>query len=417
MRFQPSGLWRQETFLKLWTSQTLSYAGSHIHLLAVPLVAALLLDATPLQMGVLVSSGGVPAIVVGLFAGIWIDRMPKRSVLIGAAWGHVLAFSLIAAAAWLGFLSIPLLVAVAFVLGGLRLISDVTYRAYLPSLVQRGQLIEANSKIEMGRSTGEIALPGLTGALVQVVSAPFTLAVGAVAYAASALSLHRMRSPEAAATSARSGLSVRGELREGLSFVMGNPILRALVVAAAMVGGFNAVLESAGLLYLVRHLGSQPRPHRAGVLHQRRRMADRGLACEAGDAEGGSRQVGGGWRVSHGRQRRDNSIGRWVNGCCDHIAGWGHVPVRGGSRHLHHRTGEPATEHDPGPFAGKGERYAKGGLLGGHPHRSPGRSGALGQTLGLRLTLFVGAGGELLTGAFLLYSAVSAVRELPPNQD
>ena len=258
MHFRPSGLWRQETFLKLWASQTLTSAGFQIHLLAVPLAAALLLDATPLQMGILVSFGGAPAIVVGVFAGIWIDRTPKRSVLIAAAWGHMLALVLIAAAAWLGFLSIPLLFGVAFALGGLRFISDVTYRAYLPSLVQRGQLIEANSKIEMGRSTTEIAGPGFTGILVQVVSAPFTLAVGAVAYAASALSLHRMRPQPDLAPRAASALSVRSELREGLGFVMGSPVLRALTIAAGMVGGFNALQESAGLLYLVRHLDLTP---------------------------------------------------------------------------------------------------------------------------------------------------------------
>ena len=163
MRFLPSGLWRQETFLKLWASQTLTHAGFQMQYLAVPLVAALLLDATPLQMGILASFGGAPAIVVGVFAGIWIDRRSKRAVLIGAAWGNALAFLVIATSAWLGFLSIPLLFAVAFALGGLRFIVDVTYRAFLPSLVLRTQLIEANSKLEVGRSATEIGGPGSPG--------------------------------------------------------------------------------------------------------------------------------------------------------------------------------------------------------------------------------------------------------------
>ena len=415
MHFRPSGLWRQETFLKLWASQTLSYAGSHIHLLAVPLVAALLLDATPLQMGVLVSSGGVPAIVVGLFAGIWIDRMPKRFVLIGTAWGHVLAFVLIAAAAWLGFLSIPLLVAVAFVLGGLRLISDVTYRAYLPSLVQRGQLIEANSKIEMGRSATEVALPGLTGALVQVVSAPFTLAVGALAYAASALSLHRMRSPEAAATLARSGLSVRGEVREGLGFVMGSPILRALAIAAAMFGGVNALLESAGLLYMVRHLDLTP-----GLIGLVLSASGVGWLVGASLAKQTTRRVGLG---------KSAAAGVFLTGIADLI-----IPLAGGPAAVvimllagatflfgagivTYIIGRVSLQQSMTPerLQGRVNVVLRVAFLGAIPIGAL-AGGALGETIGLRPTLFVGAGGELLTGAFLLYSAVSAVRELPPSR-
>ncbi len=412
LRFRPSGLWRQDTFLKLWASQTFSYAGFQVHILAAPLVAALLLDATPLQMGILVSFGGVPAIVVGLFAGIWIDRTPKRSVLIATAWGHVLALALITAAAWLGFLSIPLLFAVAFALGGLRLISDVAYRAYLPSLVQRGQLIEANSKIEMGRSTTEIAVPGLTGALVQVVSAPFTLAVGAVAYAASALSLQRMRPPEAAATRAGSGLSVRGELREGLGFVMGNPILRALAVAAAMFGGFNALLESAGLLYMVRYLGLTP-----GLIGLVFSVSGIGWLVGASLAKQATRRVGLG---------RSAAAGVFLMGIADLI-----IPLAGGPATVvlvllagssflfgaglvTYIIGRVSLQQSmtPDRLQGRVNVVLRVAFLGAIPLGAL-AGGALGQTVGLRPVLFVGVGGELLTGAFLLYSAVSAVREPP----
>ena len=415
MRFRPSGLWRQETFLKLWASQTSTYAGFQVQLLGVPLVAALLLDATPLQMGILASFGGAPAIVVGVFAGIWIDRRSKRSVLIAAAWGHVLALSVVAVAAWLGFLSIPLLFAVAFALGGLRFIVDVTYRAFLPSLVQRTQLIEANSKLEMGRSATEIGAPGFTGVLIQFVSAPFTLAVGAAAYAASALSLHRMRPSTDISPRAVSSLSVRDELREGLGFVMGSPVLRALTIAAGMVGASNALLDAVGLLYLVRHLDLTP-----GLIGLVFSGAGVGWLIGASLAKQTTRKVGLG---------RSAAAGLFLMGACDLI-----IPLAGGPMAVVLALVGAATflfgaglvtyiiartslqqSMTPDRLQGRANVVLRMAFLGAIPVGAL-AGGALGETIGLRPTLFVGAGGELLTGVFLLYSAVSAVREPPPEQ-
>ena len=381
-----------------------------------PLAAALLLDATPLQMGILVSFGGAPAIVVGVFAGIWIDRQSKRSVLIGAAWGHALALVLIAVAAWFGFLSVPLLFAVAFALGGLRLISDVTYRAFLPSLVQRGQLIEANSRIEIGRSAAEIAVPGLTGALVQIVSAPFTLAVGAVAYAASALSLHRMRHQTDVSPRAVSSLSVSGELREGLTFVTGSPVLRALTIAAAMVGGSNALLDAVGLLYLVRHLGLTP-----GLVGLVFAISGVGWLAAASLAKQTTRRVGLG---------KSAAAGVFLMGIADVI-----IPLAGGPETVvlallagatflfgaglvTYIIGRTSLQQSmtPDRLQGRVNVVLRMAFLGAIPVGAL-AGGALGETIGLRPTLFVGAGGELLTGAFLLCSAVAAVREPPPVQD
>lgn len=415
MRFRRSGLWRQDTFLKLWASQTFTFAGFQIQLLGVPLVAAFLLDATPLQMGILASFGGAPAIVVGVFAGIWIDRRSKRAVLIGAAWGHVLALLAIAAAAWLGFLSIPLLFAVAFVLGGLRFIVDVTYRAFLPSLVLRSQLIEANSKLEIGRSATEIGVPGFTGALVQVVSAPFTLAMGAAAYAISALSLHRMRPPTDVGPRA-AALNVRSELREGLGFVMRSPVLRALTIAAGMVGGFNALIDSVGLLYLVRHLGFTP-----GLVGLVFSIAGVGWLIGASLAKQTTRRVGLG---------RSTAVGLFLMTAGDVI-----IPLAGGPETVvlalvaggaflfgaglvTYIIGRTSLQQSMTPDRLQGRvnvvlrvaflgSISIGALVGG----------VLGETIGLRPTLFIGAGGELLAGAFLLWSAVSKVRELPPVRE
>lgn len=407
MRFRPSGLWRQETFLKFWASQTFTHAGFQIQYLAVPLVAALLLDATPLQMGILASFGGAPSIVVGVFAGIWIDRRSKRSVLIGAAWGHVLAFLVIAIAAWLGFLSVPLLFAVAFALGGLRFIVDVTYRAFLPSLVLRTQLIEANSKLEMGRSVTEIGAPGFTGALVQAVSAPFTLAVGAAAYAVSALSLHRMR-PQTDVSPRAAALSVRSELREGLAFVMKSPVLRALTVAAGLVGGFNALIDSVGLLYLVRHLGFTP-----GLVGLVFSTAGVGWLIGASLVKQTTRRVGLGRSTAAGLFLM--TIGDLIIPLAGGPAAVVLVLVAGGAflfgaGLVTYIVGRTSLQQSmtPDRLQGRVNVVLRMSFLGAISVGAL-AGGALGETIGLRLTLFVGAGGELLTGVFLLWSAVSAV--------
>ena len=388
------------------------YAGFQVQLLAVPLVAALLLDATPLQMGVLASFGGAPAIVVGVFAGIWIDRRSKRAVLIGAAWGNVLAFLVIAVAAWLGFLSIPLLFAVAFVLGGLRFISDVTYRAYLPSLVLRGQLVEANSKLEIGRSATEIGAPSFTGTLVQVVSAPFTLAMGAAAYAVSALSLHWMRPQTDVSPRAVSTMSVRSELREGLAFVMQSPVLRALAIAAALVGGSNALIDSVGLIYLVRQLDLTPAL--IGLVFS---IAGAGWFTGASLANRTTRRVGLG---------RSAAAGVFLMTAGDVV-----IPLAGGpptavlamvalgaflfgTGLVTYIIGRTSLQQSmtPDRLQGRVNVVLRMAFLGAIPIGAL-IGGVLGETIGLRPTLFVGAGGELLTAVFLLFSAVAAVREAP----
>lgn len=362
-------------------------------------------------MGILASFGGAPAIVVGVFAGIWIDRRSKRAVLIGAAWGHVLALLVIAIAAWLGVLSIPLLFAVAFALGGLRFIVDVTYRAFLPSLVLRGQLVDANSKLEMGRSATEIGGPGFTGVLVQAVSAPFTLAVGAAAYAASALALHRMRPPTDVSPRA-AALSVRSELREGLGFVMRSPVLRALTIAAALVGGSNALIDSVGLLYLVRRLDLTP-----GLIGLVFSVAGVGWLIGASLAKQTTRRVGLG---------RSAAVGVFLMTAGDVI-----IPLAGGPATVvlalvaggaflfgaglvTYIIGRTSLQQSmtPDRLQGRVNVVLRMAFLGAIPIGAL-AGGALGETIGLRPTLFVGAGGELLTGIFLLFSAVAGVRELP----
>jgi len=123
-------LWRHRDFTKLWAGQTISQFGSQITPLALPLTAALILHATPAEMGILSAVETAPFLLVGLFAGVWVDRLRRRPILLAA-------------------LTISLLYAVAFLVGILTVFFDVAYQSFLPALVGRGQLLEGNSKLEL----------------------------------------------------------------------------------------------------------------------------------------------------------------------------------------------------------------------------------------------------------------------------
>ena len=193
-----TGLWRHADFVRLWIGQTVSQFGSQITLLALPLVAALLLKATPLEMGLLGAMEMAPFLLIGLPAGVWVDRWPRRPVLIVGDVGRALAIGSIPVAYELGQLSMLQLYGVAFVTGILTVFFDVAYMSYLPALVERDQLVDGNSKLEVSRAAAAIAGPGLGGALVQLLTGPVAMAFDAVSFAISAVFLVTIRRPEPA---------------------------------------------------------------------------------------------------------------------------------------------------------------------------------------------------------------------------
>src|SRR5438093_5593531 len=191
-----SSLWRDRDFLKLWVGQTISLAGSMVGGFALPLVAVLTLEASPLQLGLLRVADILPAIVVGLFAGVWVDRLPRRPIMVAVDLGRALLLATIPAAALLGGLRIEQLYAVAVLVGMLTLLFDVARRSYLPTLVGRAALVEGNARISASGSVVEVAGFGVAGALVQLLTAPLAILVDAVSFVASAVSLLLIRRPE-----------------------------------------------------------------------------------------------------------------------------------------------------------------------------------------------------------------------------
>lgn len=242
--------------MRLWAGQTISEFGTWLG--ALSLLAILNLDATPAQMGTLETLKAAPAIVIGLFAGVWVDRLRRRPLLIAADLGRALMLGSVVLLAFLGSLHITWLYVVAFLVGGLAVLFDVAYHAYIPALVKRQNLVEANGKLATSASLAEIASPGIGGLLVQVLSAPLTLLLDAISFIVSALFLGAIRQPEAAPAESADSASVWAEIKVGLRFTITQPTLRALMGAMAtwrFFGGFYAALYG---LYVLRVIGLSP---------------------------------------------------------------------------------------------------------------------------------------------------------------
>ncbi|HEX5416573.1 MAG TPA: MFS transporter [Chloroflexota bacterium] len=250
-------LWRRGDFLKLWLATTVSLLGSEFTGLAIPLIAVLTLGATPAQMGFLDAARYLPFLLIGLFAGVWADRHRKRPILIGADLCRALLLLSIPAAAVLGALTLLQLYLVILLVGGLSVFFDVAYQAYLPALVERDQLGEANGKLESGRSGAKLIGPALAGIVIQIVSAPLAIVLDVSSFVASAVFLGIVRQSEADATG-KSRAPLLAEAREGLSVVFGDPVLRSIVGCTASLNFFIMAVNALYVLYATRGLGVTP---------------------------------------------------------------------------------------------------------------------------------------------------------------
>ena len=252
------GLWRHPDFLRLWSAETISQVGTQVSNLALPLVAIVTLDATAFEVAALGTVVFLPWLLFSLPAGVWVDRLRRRPILVVADLGRGVLLASVPVAWTLDALTLWQLYAVGFGTGVLTVFFDVAYQSYLPALVDRDRLVEGNSKLEVSRSAAQIAGPGIAGALVASVTAPAAILVDAVSFLASALFLGRIRRLETRIEHDGSRRSMRAELGEGLRFVLGQPLLRAMAASTALFNFFNCVLGSVVLVYLVRGLDLSP---------------------------------------------------------------------------------------------------------------------------------------------------------------
>ena len=252
------GLWRHSDFLKLWSAETISQFGSQVGQLALPLVAILVLDASAFEVAALTTVEFLPFILFTLPAGVWVDRLPRRPILIVGDFGRAALLVTIPIAYVADALTLGQLFVVGFFVGIFQVFFDVAYQSYLPSLVDRDKIIEGNSKFEISRSAAQVGGPGLGGGLVELFTAPYAVLLDAISFVASGLFLLRIRKeeprPEPTLTADGRKTSMWTELKEGLRFVLGNPNLRAQAGCTATSNLFSSVAFSIILVFAVREL-------------------------------------------------------------------------------------------------------------------------------------------------------------------
>jgi predicted MFS family arabinose efflux permease len=253
------GLWQHPEFLKLWFGETVSLLGSQVTLLALPLAASILMQASPSQMGLLGAAQAVPFLILGLVAGVWVDRLRRRPIMLAANLGRAFLLATVPFAAVLGSLRFEQLVVVAFV-GIFDVFFGVAYASFLPSVVRRGDLAEGNAKLALSAEVGRVAGPGLAGLLVHLVTAPLAIAVDAASFLVSAVALTGIRAKEPPPVPSAERRSVRAEIVEGVRAVVGHPILRPLVGVIGLGNLGDGLLFGSGLyvLYATRELGIEP---------------------------------------------------------------------------------------------------------------------------------------------------------------
>ena len=250
-----ASLWRHREFLKFWAGSAISDVGSQVTVLAVPLIAALTLDATPWQMGLLAAAGSAPILLVGLFAGVWVDRVRRRPVMITTDLGRAALLLIIPLAAVTGTLRIEILYGVLLLTGALTVLFDVANLSFLPTLVTSDRLVEGNTKLQSTSAAAQVAGPSLGGVLVSLLTAPFALLVDALSFVLSAACIARTRVAEAAPETRGARAGVVREIAEGVRVVVDGRMLRALAAASATTILFGRMFMAVYVLYMTRVLG------------------------------------------------------------------------------------------------------------------------------------------------------------------
>src|SRR5690348_10237725 len=256
MRRPTGGLWSHPDFLKLWTGQTISEFGSQISQLAIPLLAAISLHASPFEFSLLGVLGFLPFILFALPAGVWVDRLRRRRILIVGDAARAILMALIPILWALGVLQMWHLLVLQFVIGIFTVFFDVAYQSYLPALIEREHLVDGNSKLQLTVSVSQVAGPSVSGALIATVTAPYAILADAVSFVASTLFMVTMRHRETPPQhdDATPRPKMWPQVKEGLQWVAGHPWLRAIAACTGSSNFFSSVLFAIVVLYMVRTL-------------------------------------------------------------------------------------------------------------------------------------------------------------------
>ncbi len=252
-------LLRHRDFLKLWSAETISQFGTQVTVLALPIIAATTLNVTPFEFGMLATIEFLPFILLSLPAGVWVDRLRRRPILIAGDLVRAAALISIPIAFALDALTIWQLYIVGFINGCATVFFDVAYQSYLPSLVDRDQIVDGNAKLQTSVSAAQITGPGAAGLLIGAFTAPFAILIDALSFVASALFMFAIRRHETGAgagpqRTAASGRRCDRRSSRASDTSGGNGSCAASPRRPACSNFFSNVVYSILILYLVREL-------------------------------------------------------------------------------------------------------------------------------------------------------------------
>ncbi|HEY3513061.1 MULTISPECIES: MFS transporter [Kribbella] len=251
------GILRHPDFRRLWLADLLSQLGSRLTMFAVPLLAVLTLDATTFQVSLLRTCETAAWLLLGLFAGAWVDRVRCLPVLIAADLGRAVLFGSVPVAAVFGVLSLPQLYVVLALAGVLTVLFDVAHSTYPPRLLNADQLLPGNAKLAANHSVAAVIGAGVGGVLVQWIGAAVTIGLDALSFVWSAIWLRSIRTSEPAPVKPERP-HLRHEIRDGLQYVFKHPLLRPLALNTMVTMLFQAAAGAIMVVYLVRGVHLQP---------------------------------------------------------------------------------------------------------------------------------------------------------------
>jgi MFS family permease len=250
----PALLRERREFRRYWTGHTVSLFGDAVTLIALPLTAVLVLDASPAQMGYLSAAGLASNLLFSMHAGAWVDRHGRRRrIMIAADLGRAALLATIPLAYALGALTLGQLYVVAFLIGTLSVLFNVSFATLFVAITPRERYVEANAVLNGSRAFSFVGGPSLGGLLVQLLSAPGALLADAASFLASALCLGRISPVEPPPEA-----DPRGNVRAGMRWIRRSPVMRASLLSGATINFFNLAFQPLFVLYATRSLEVRP---------------------------------------------------------------------------------------------------------------------------------------------------------------
>jgi MFS family permease len=250
-----ANLWRNHDFLKLWSGETVAQVGAQITQLALPLLVLGMLSGSATEVGLVAAAQQLPALCVTPFAGLLIDSFDRRSILLLVNSGRAVALLMVPVLYFTDGLSIPALCVIAFTVGACTAVFDVAYMSYLPAIVSRPNLVEANSKLQASYSIAQIGGPGIGGVLIKALGAWFAILVNVVTYVGAFFAILTIRHREPAPDRTSPDRPKLSDILTSFGLLWRNPVLRVLTGQSGWFNFCEQAILTLFLIYAVRELG------------------------------------------------------------------------------------------------------------------------------------------------------------------